>query len=186
MSEQPAAPEKKKRVLPNVLKIVLAVIVGLATLAAMGTVWVKDSRKNPEYCAMCHEDPHYESWAGDDSVLLAHDHAQMGVSCQTCHGRTVGESLGEWRDYFVGYEVPLRQRKMSMDFCFRCHGSYEEIIPPTAPEVLGAERNPHDSHFGQLECNVCHNMHRESVDYCAGCHPPVTDDPGWVQPTGEN
>jgi hypothetical protein len=183
MSDQPAAPEKKKRALPNVIKIVLAVLVGLAMLAAMGTVWVKDGRKNPGYCTLCHEEPYYEGWAEEDSVMLAHSHAQMGISCQTCHGRTVSESLEEWKDYVVGYEVPLRERKLPMETCFTCHGSYEEIIPLTDPEVLGSERNPHDGHWGQLECNVCHNMHRESIDYCAGCHNPVTDEVGWVSPT---
>ncbi|NIN65562.1 MAG: hypothetical protein GTO63_12870 [Anaerolineae bacterium] len=33
-----------------------------------------------------------------------------------------------------------------------------------------AGANPHDSHYGEMECPLCHKMHRESEDYCAWCH----------------
>lgn len=168
---------------PKIIKIVVAVLLLIVMIPTMGTVWVKDGRKNPEYCAGCHQDPYYDSWADDDSVLLAHKHEEMGISCQTCHDRTVLESIGEIKDYIVGYEVPLPETQMSMDTCFTCHESYDNIIPLTDPAITGEERNPHAGHFGELECGVCHNMHRESVDYCSSCHNPVTNEEGWVKAT---
>lgn len=183
MTEKRNAPRKLSESLPRVLKIGAAVVLFIVMLATMGAVVVKDSRKNPAYCATCHEDPHYESWANADSIHLAHSHAERGISCQTCHDRTLMESLDEWRAYVVGYEVPLAERKWTTDQCLVCHGTYARMIPLTTTEILGSERNPHDGHWGELECGTCHNMHRNSVDYCSGCHNPVTDSPGWVRPT---
>ncbi len=185
MSEETSKP-KKKFILPNALKIGTAVVLLLAMLLAMGTVGVKDSRKNPRYCATCHADPYYNGWVETNSYQMAHYHAEAGISCQSCHDRTLEESLSEWKAYVVGYEVPLREREMEMEFCFTCHGSYAEVIAQTTPEITGFERNPHEGHWGELECQTCHKAHRESEDYCSSCHNPVTDDPGWIKPSGDS
>ena len=32
------------------------------------------------------------------------------------------------------------------------------------------DRNPHDSHLGEIACTVCHKAHGESKVYCLECH----------------
>jgi hypothetical protein len=155
----------------------------LALLApALALVTVKDSLSSPTYCALCHAQPYYTSWAqGPDD--LAHKHAQLGISCQTCHGRDLGTAVDELVTHITGnYTVPLWERTLPMDTCFQCHDSYEAVVPLTDPARTGAERNPHAGHWGTLECAICHNMHRTSVDYCGGCHNPVTTAPAWETP----
>jgi hypothetical protein len=158
-----------------------AIVLFVLMLPAMAMVWVKDSRKDPSYCQGCHADPYYTSWVEEETSLLAYLHFSHGVSCQTCHDRTMSESVREIVDYLTGnYYVPLPKLELTMETCFACHESYKKVIPLTNPKITGAERNPHAGHWGELECNACHNMHRVSVDYCAECHSPVTDAPGWV------
>ncbi len=170
----------------NKLKLIIAIVLVVIMIPTMGTVYVKDNLHNTSYCAGCHSE-YYTTWAAPESEYsLAHQHAEMGVSCQSCHQRTVGESVMEVVNYATGnYYYPFPETQLSMDNCFACHGSYAEIIPLTDPLVTDAERNPHNGHFGELECSTCHNMHRDSVDYCSGCHNPVTDDSGWVAVTGQ-
>ena len=89
-------------------------------------------------------------------------------------------------NYATGnYFYPFPETELSMDTCFSCHGSYEEIIPPTSPALTGALRNPHAGHWGELECSVCHNSHRDSEVYCDECHKEYMDEntPGWTEYT---
>lgn len=79
--------------------------------------------------------------------FLADRHVKAGLTCESCHGK---EAPGD---------VP-------MDKCLSCHGSYQELAKQTA----GKQRNPHDSHYPDLECTTCHHGHRESEDFCATCH----------------
>jgi hypothetical protein len=162
-------------------KLVTAIILFVLMLPAWAIMWIKDSRQDPNYCQGCHADPYTTSWETDTTNSLAHQHYLNGVSCRTCHDRTVTQSAGEVVNYMIGnYYDPLQETQISMNTCFKCHESYAKMIPLTDQRITGAERNPHDSHWGQLECGQCHNMHRDSVDYCAACHNPVTDAPGWA------
>jgi len=34
----------------------------------------------------------------------------------------------------------------------------------TVEQQVGA--NPHASHYGEMECRLCHKMHKECDDYC--------------------
>ena len=167
----------------NKLKLIIAIVLVIVMIPTMGTVYVKDNLRNTSYCASCHEE-HYTTWAAPESEYsLAHQHAEMGVSCQSCHQRTVGESVMEVVDYATGnYYYPFPETELPMDNCFACHGSYAEIIPLTDPLITGEARNPHDGHWGELECGTCHKMHSDSIDYCASCHSSVTDSPGWTLP----
>jgi hypothetical protein len=181
-NKEPTTTKNKSRPkLANTAKIVVAVLLVVLMLPTMSMVWVKDSRQDPGYCASCHQDPYYTSWNDPSLHLLAQKHAAAGLSCQSCHDRSLGETTSEIVKYVTGdYYYPLEELELSMDTCFVCHESYEKVIDQTAVEITGGERNPHAGHWGVLECNECHNMHRESVDYCAQCHNPTTDDPGWV------
>ena len=174
--------------MPRGLKIITAAVLIVIGLASMGLIWVRDSSRRPEYCARCHVvmDPYYSSWESSD--YLAHEHATSAIPCQTCHPRTIGELLGEIVTYARGeYEAPLQEQKHPLEECFQCHGSYEEVIQSTE----GLELNPHDSHISEIsemECSICHKMHRASEDYCAQCHGPVATGLGWtteVSPTTE-
>jgi len=79
------------------------------------------------------------------------------------------------------FTVPLEEREFPAEFCFDCHEpnehtSYEQVIQLTAD----LELNPHDSHLGELDCDICHSMHGLSEDHCAECHDPVATGPGWT------
>lgn len=83
------------------------------------------------------------------------------------------QQVHEFVAYVEGdYEIPLRELKYPMKECLECHerGSYEQISEKTAHFESSAGANPHDSHYGELECRLCHKMHKESEDYCGQCH----------------
>ncbi len=73
---------------------------------------------------------------------------------------------------FTGdYKDPLHQCKMPQAKCLSCkeHGSCPDLVETTADW----NRNPHNSHWGEMECDICHNQHRASVLYCTNCHNDV-------------
>ena len=168
--------------MPRGLKIITAVVLIVVGLASMGMVWLRDSSRQPEYCAQCHAvmEPYHSSWESSD--YLANEHAEAAISCQSCHARTMSDSLGEIVTYARGeYETPLEEQEYSQEWCFECHehGSYEEVIQRTGDR----EYNPHDSHYGEMECSICHKMHRASEDYCVQCHDPMATGTGWITAT---
>lgn len=79
--------------------------------------------------------------------LLIDRHTAAGVNCQACHG---GAAFTE---------------PVAMQVCTDCHGSYAELAAMTPWEP-----NPHHSHMGEVECSVCHNIHKPSVSFCDQCH----------------
>jgi hypothetical protein len=180
--KNPAVPKARREKLALIGKIVAAVLLlplMLATMAMVGGV--KDGRQNSAYCASCHQDPYYTSWSDPNSTDLARKHAEQGVTCQACHARTMSRSLEETANYITGnYYYPFQEQKYPMATCLSCHDSYQKVISLTTTKITGKERNPHAGHWGTLECYECHKVHRDSFDYCAQCHNPVADGPGWV------
>jgi hypothetical protein len=81
--------------------------------------------------------------------LLADRHVATGLACASCHGAT-------------------RPADVPIDTCLTCHVSYADLARRTA----GRSRNPHDSHYPNLECTTRHHGHQKSEDFCAGCHGP--------------
>jgi len=157
------------------------VIVGVAAvLVIIAGVALWNYHEQPQFCATCHVmQPYLESW--ESSPFLAQAHAEEDITCLECHEPTVQQQVEELiKNVTKDYETPLRERKIPKEECLECHehGSYEELIQRT--EEL--ERNPHDSHYGEMECRICHKMHKVSVDYCAQCHAPVVTGPGWITP----
>ena len=181
--QKQAKPKGKGRdKLVNTGKIVVAVLLVLLMLPTMSMVWVKDSQKSPAYCGSCHEDPYYTSYSDPGLHLLAEKHAEAGVSCETCHDRSLGEAGMEVVNYITGnYYLPLPEIEVTMDECFTCHVDYDTVAERTSADNSDLERNPHAGHWGDLECTTCHQMHRESIDYCAQCHGPTTDAEGWTR-----
>ena len=89
---------------------------------------------------------------------LAHAHMLNGLSCGDCHDR--GAPSGA----FSG-----------MKKCLSCHEGGKEVAARTG----GKDPNPHDSdHYGtDMDCEVCHHMHRQSENFCMQCH-----DFEWIVP----
>lgn len=172
----------------NTAKLIIGIVLVILMIPAMGAVVVKDNMHNNSYCAACHQE-YYETWADPVSEYsLAHQHNQMGVSCQKCHQRTLGESAIEVVNYITGnYYYPLPTGEVSMDKCFVCHEDYEAITAPISTTITMKERNPHAGHWGELECSECHYAHQDSVVYCDQCHAKYmdADSPGWTDWTSK-
>jgi cytochrome c nitrite reductase small subunit len=152
--------------------VMIAVLVGLVIVGGAGAVGFWQYHEKPQFCATCHiMDPYLQSW--EASALGANAHGQEGVVCLDCHQPTLEQQVNELVVYLQGdYEVPLKGLKYPQEGCFECHehGSYEQLVEATAhlEEEIGA--NPHDSHYGEMECRLCHKMHEESETYCGQCH----------------
>jgi hypothetical protein len=95
------------------------------------------------------------SWSA--SSYLDSRHAKADVSCAACHGRT----------------LPAVGDRLENEQCFKCHGSYADLARKTT-DPAHPDRNPHQSHLGEIACNACHKAHRPSSVYCLGCHPKFT------------
>ena len=163
------------------LKLSIAVPLALVVLATVGAVALWEYHELPQFCGTCHiMQPYLESWNG--SELSAYRHAQEGVTCLQCHEPTLQQQVDELLVYVQGdFQVPLEERQYETEFCFGCHlpnehTNYEQIILATAE----LELNPHDSHLGEMECSICHKVHKPSEDYCADCHEAVATEPGWT------
>ncbi len=96
-----------------------------------------------------------------------------GVPCEA--GPAAAQQVNELVVYLQGdYEIPLKELKYAKESCYECHehGTYEEIVEMTADlgETVGA--NPHASQYGEMDCRLCHKMHKESplIKGCYSCH----------------
>jgi len=163
--------------------VVIGVLLGVVVIGGVGAVAAWKYHELPQFCGTCHiMDPYVASWQASD--LGAHAHAVEDVACLDCHEPTVQQQVDELVVYMQGdFAVPLEERQFGTQFCFDCHlpnehTRYEEVIQLTA----GLELNPHDSHLGQMDCEICHKTHKPSEDYCAPCHGPVATGPGWTIP----
>ena len=96
-------------------------------------------------CKGCHEE---KGKRLETKLLLSHFHNLAGVKCVDCH------------------EAKKSKVKAEMRRCYSCHGSYEKLAELTK----NADPNPHKSHQGKLDCNLCHHQHKKSVNYCGQCH----------------
>jgi cytochrome c nitrite reductase small subunit len=168
------------------LKIGAALVIIFVVVAAAGTLHIKSQVQTTDYCAGCHViAPYYDSWKS--SPYLAHTHQELGLVCQDCHTRTARAGVTELVKYTThNYEIPLKDHRVRPEECLRCHGSYAALATRTknlkGPEGFPLGRNPHDSHWGQIDCGICHKMHKASVDLCAGCHGFPDTKPGWGTP----
>jgi hypothetical protein len=180
------------------LKVIVAVAVLLAGLASMGAVGLRDGLKRPEFCVLCHPDPYYTSW--EDSEHLAAAHGRAAIPCQICHPRGVATAVQNIVTQISG-DYRLRRMRIKKEACFRCHAhaDYAELIERTDHIGPGAgaireapkegersanwylAQNPHRAyHYGEVECHLCHRMHRASEDYCSECHEPATSAAEWI------
>lgn len=90
--------------------------------------------------------PYLHSWA--TSEHLDHRHAREKLTCGLCH-----------TSFNLDEEFPMEK-------CLYCHGSYPDLAGLTKAIVP----NPHESHLGEVNCNICHKIHQESENFCNQCH----------------
>lgn len=148
-------------------KAILMIVLIVAVMGAGGTAFMVKASENPAFCTTCHiMQPYYDSY--HDSALLANKHAQADLVCHDCHESSITIQAEEGFKFITGdYQLPLEKRQVTKGFCLECHEDFETaVIAATNFE----ESNPHDSHNGEMECNVCHTMHQPSEVYCAQCH----------------
>jgi hypothetical protein len=173
------------RGLKVVLGLAVLVVVAVGATAGGTSVWLKGRLQDPEYCAGCHVmAPYYSSWK--QSPFTAHTHAKLGLKCQDCHTRTVRDGLRELVSNATGsFDVPLEDHPPGRETCLRCHGSYQILAARTqnllGPDGFALGRNPHDSHWGPIDCGICHKMHKPSQDFCSECHGSPNRGPAWAE-----
>jgi formate-dependent nitrite reductase cytochrome c552 subunit len=159
--------------------IVAAVVI---VFAGAGTgLWLY--HEQPEFCAnLCHiMQPYEDAWASSD--WEANTHAQKDIACLDCHEPTIKQQVEEVTKYLSkDFKTPLRERKMPQAKCLSCkeHDSYPALVGTTADW----KRNPHNSHWGEMECVLCHNQHRPNVLYCTQCHNDLILPEGWERSSG--
>lgn len=113
----------------------------------LATNHVSTQSMRMDRCLECHEE---EGMHLDGKISGSHLHLLRGVFCSACHG--------EKKIY-----VPV-----GTDRCLKCHINGQKIAELTNT----LDPNPHDSiHYGQdLDCDLCHYMHKKSENYCNQCH----------------
>ncbi|MBN1547069.1 MAG: cytochrome c3 family protein [Syntrophaceae bacterium] len=89
-----------------------------------------------------------------ESTHLDARHVAKDITCAGCHGK----------------ELPGVEGSVENERCLECHGPMEKLVAQTAPKDF-PDRNPHQSHLGEIACTVCHAGHAESQVYCLQCHP---------------
>ncbi len=90
---------------------------------------------------------HYHSILAQQS-FLADKHRTASIACEDCHK-----------------ESPPREQ-VATAICNKCHGDLAKIAERTKKVIP----NPHESHLGNVKCELCHHTHRPSEDYCSNCH----------------
>ncbi len=147
-------------------KFVLIIVAIVVLVGAGGGIFMAKASDKPAFCSSCHiMKPYYESW--HDSSLLAKKHADADVKCHDCHEASISIQAEEGIKYITGnYKTPLDKRSFSKERCLQCHDDFAKIQAKTDFE----ESNPHDSHNGKQDCNLCHSMHQQSRVMCAQCH----------------
>lgn len=166
--------------------VVRGVLLSLAIFmvaAIGGAMWLQRRIQTTQYCSSCHiMAPYYDSWKSAD--FLANQHGQAAITCQACHRYTMKSAVTELVSNLMHtYKIPLKDHRARPEDCLSCHGTYAELAQSTT-DLKGSDghplgRNPHNSHWGKLDCGICHKMHKASVDYCSKCHGVPVTAPGW-------
>jgi hypothetical protein len=125
-------------------------------------------------CNLCHNiQPYVTSYYNSD--YEDHLHQEANVICKECHKAGLFDVLDEAVAYITNdYRNPMRETKLSQEYCLQCHRSYDSLIAQTDNLVP----NPHDPpHFEEPECSECHKSHRETILLCEECHEFDFDNP---------
>jgi hypothetical protein len=128
-------------------------------------------------CGSCHIMRRYvTSFA--TSQYLDHAHLRAGLGCTACHANGTGyDHIIVAVTYFTTNAPTVTlPRRLGDVVCNNCHVSMH--YEATRTDYL--TRNPHASHWPELQCEDCHRAHGAQIDFCAGCH-----DNGGQRMTGE-
>lgn len=100
-------------------------------------------------CHDCHKNN--SPLALQTKMPLSHFHRLNGVTCEACH------------------ESVEQAQRLSTEQCLACHGPLEELAARSADVE---PHNPHSSPHGPAyaECDLCHQVHQPSENFCADCH----------------
>ncbi|MGE5422214.1 MAG: cytochrome c3 family protein [Ignavibacteriales bacterium] len=155
----------RERLLNKKTLIIMALVI-IIVGAGAGVGFVKAS-DNPAFCTICHNmQLYYDSY--HEGNLLAKKHADAGNVCHDCHKPDLATQADEGIKFVTGnYKTPLDKLEVSRDFCLECHTDFDTKVKAA---TNFEESNPHDSHNGEQECNLCHTMHGQSKPMCAECH----------------
>ena len=86
--------------------------------------------------------------AGAATLFLADKHKIAGIACGGCHK-----------------ENPPKDQVPTV-ICNECHGDQAKLANRTQKVIP----NPHESHLGDVKCELCHHAHKPSENYCGNCH----------------
>lgn len=188
-------------------QVTLVAIIAVIVVAGGGfMVW----HDQPSFCnAICHTpmDNYVDGYFNDENQL-AYQHAHVGgtslaagtlkegvadknLKCLTCHEAHLDEQMKEGISWVSGnYKVDTDGNPViaepayvgNKEFCTECH-DYDKVIAATE-HYWGEDEpaNPHASHQGELDCNVCHQPHGTSVLMCDSCHNFAVPE-GWETPS---
>jgi hypothetical protein len=177
--EPKESPEPQKKPLKKKTLIATSCVMIVLVLASSG-MWIWHSQ--PSFCGtVCHTPmaPYVASLS--DGKSLASTHGEQNFACLDCHESNLGQQITEVGKFITGdYTVPLPSKDLATkDFCMRsgCHDSYEQLAEKTDDYDLVF--NPHESHYGELDCYQCHSVHKESEFYCTSCHQGLKLPEGW-------
>ncbi len=93
------------------------------------------------------------SYGGAADGYLGSIHTNKNIRCADCHGAA----------------APVKGDTVENEVCSKCHGTYEKLAAKSMNPKI-PNRNPHQSHLGEIDCVVCHMAHKPSEAYCNGCH----------------
>jgi hypothetical protein len=112
---------------------------------------IKTDKMDWAQCKNCHK---AEAGKAEKPAILwgilplGHIHLLSGISCTDCHG-------------MARPAQPPETPK-----CLSCHSDYRNA----ALQVNKTLPHPHDSHMGDLDCELCHHQHLKSENFCSQCH----------------
>jgi len=169
--------EKMKEYLHRPLFLLCALFVLFLVSVASYKIMDATVMAKPAFCATCHN-MQYEYDTYTQEGLLAHKHAEAGVTCHDCHKPSLGQQMNEGWLFVTGqYDNPTKRYGFTNEQCLSCH-QWEEVVKKT--EHLG-NRSPHNGEHEQgnepPQCMDCHSVHhQQSQEKCNTCHPMEWDD----------
>ena len=154
------------KILGFIKKRPLASLAGLFVAGVLGIVLMHQVEAVPQVaCSPCHVmEPYVQGY--HDGDILAHKHAEAGVTCIDCHDNGIEDKVQETVWYITDdFDDPPQKRAFDNEMCTKCHSVSDIIAKTNYPEG-----NPHDSHLGDLVCSDCHYSHEKSKAACQKCH----------------
>ncbi|AQW81438.1 cytochrome c3 family protein [Campylobacter pinnipediorum] len=92
-----------------------------------------------------------DKFSKENYPFKAHD--KLHFDCKSCHKE----------------QNPKEYKSLTTDDCLSCHKSYKKLAEQTGH--LGYDDNIHASpHYPNMDCNLCHQTHKPSKNYCVMCH----------------